>query len=111
MPATTRMVFATPVPRDQFHVPDVGLIQSRSVQYEHAGLALHTRCHILPQRRRVGWLSMHQADKGSGRILSSFGAGVDPLSGNQQLDVTNVAEFWWIHTNTVCATERGLSAA
>lgn len=99
------LVFAAPVVTHQVHVPSVGLIQGGVVQDQQPLPELHEGLGLLPQRRRVGRLSLQQAGKGimGGRALllwttaSGLGTGEDPLSGDEKVDVVQVIALRWVH--------------
>jgi hypothetical protein len=107
------MMFAAPMAGHQLHLTGIGFVQRRVIEQEQAGGSRHEGQHFLPQRRRVGRLSVQQAHKGIVRrwvngvwcTLGGFRTRVDPLSGDQKLDIINICHFWWIHTTPVlCET-------
>jgi hypothetical protein len=64
---------------------------------------------FLPQRRRVGRLSLQRAGKGIvGRGLIPFrlaprrpSTGEDPLSGDEEVDVVQVVALRWVHKESI----------
>ena len=118
-PRNHLMMLAAPMACDEFDVPGIGFVQGRIIQDEQASRGPHIGTHLLPQRRRVGRLSMQQADKrimrrgvrGRRSALRGFGTGVDALRSDQKLDIFNVSHFWWIHTASVSRAIVSLSTA
>jgi hypothetical protein len=54
------MMVATPVARHQVHLPSIGLVKGRVIHDQQTARRLDVRRTLLPQRRRVGRLSMER---------------------------------------------------
>ncbi len=58
------VMFATPVPRHQFDLPRIGLVQGGVVHHQHPALRRHQLLGLLPQLGGVAGLALQQARKG-----------------------------------------------
>ena len=96
-----RMMLPAPMARDQAHLLRVGLVQRSIIYDQQTAPFVDQRLDLMPQRRCVWRQSCQEARVGimrsRSRTAGGFGAGVDPLGGDQKLDVVHIGHFGRVH--------------
>jgi hypothetical protein len=103
------MVFARPVPMDQFNVLSIGFVERGVIDNQEASVQRDMPLSLVPERCGVRVKAMEQAGQDvmgstAWRVwldARGFGTGEDQRGSNQRVDSIEVSDFGSVHFSTI----------